>query len=149
MDYAFADSLKQACMILYNLSPEQLIDQELKETVDEFWGVTPRHLMKTTAQTLKSALGVNPFVQKFRQWYSHNTERNVVVSDVRFEDEASAIVENGGIIIRIIRPSLGEEEPDETESFATYGTNPMITHHVVNDGTVEELVNKIKTIIYQ
>ena len=37
----------------------------------------------------------------------HGRSGNVVVSDVRFPNEAAAISDAGGVIIRVERPSLG------------------------------------------
>ena len=43
---AFADELKRHAMELWDLSFEQVYGDDLKEVVDERWGVSPRHFLQ-------------------------------------------------------------------------------------------------------
>lgn len=70
-------------------------------------------------------------------------DTNIVVDDVRFINEAEAVRLVDGIIIRIERPGLtnqdthvSELEMDEIEADIT----------IVNDGTIEELCEKVNGI---
>lgn len=66
-----------------------------------------------------------------------------VFTDVRFQNEADHVRKHGGIIVRIVRPGIvaanHESELNQAEIAADI--------EVVNDGTIEDLHNKIRAII--
>ncbi|CAB4136033.1 hypothetical protein UFOVP298_9 [uncultured Caudovirales phage] len=68
---------------------------------------------------------------------------NHVFTDVRFQNEADYIRGLGGIIVRIVRPGIiaqnHESELKQSEIAADI--------EVVNDGTIEDLHNKIRDLI--
>jgi hypothetical protein len=83
---------------------------------------------------------------------------NWIITDVRFENEAKAVKENGGILIRIKRPKVCDE-------CGVFGGHKMIAHkktehpsetgldsyedwdHIIhNDGTIDELIQQIKQL---
>ena len=70
---------------------------------------------------------------------------NWIITDTRFENEAKAIKDRGGIIIRVNRPIAGvlSNHPSEI------GLDDYLDfdHVIVNGGTIEELVEKIRTIL--
>ncbi|MEU8133267.1 hypothetical protein [Streptodolium elevatio] len=66
-------------------------------------------------------------------------EPAVVISDVRFPNEAQAIADRGGLLIRIERPGVGVM-PHESE---TALDDWPFDHVLVNDGTVEDLHRKV------
>jgi hypothetical protein len=67
-----------------------------------------------------------------------------VWTDVRFENEADFVRSRGGIIIRIVRPSLKSDDQHESE-LNQYDIDADTT--VINDGTTEELKNTILRIL--
>jgi dephospho-CoA kinase len=67
-----------------------------------------------------------------------------VWTDVRFENEADFVRYRGGIIIRIVRPSLKSEDQHESE-LNQYHIDADTT--VMNDGTIEDLKNTILRIL--
>jgi hypothetical protein len=66
-----------------------------------------------------------------------------VFTDVRFQNEADYIRERHGIIIRIVRPGL---IPDSHESELNQ-SQIAADYEIVNDGSIEDLHNKIIAII--
>lgn len=67
-------------------------------------------------------------------------EQHIVVTDVRFPNEAEAIRERGGIIVRIERPCIGPANDHPSERALDDWEWDFLVH---NDGTVEELHHKI------
>ena len=108
---SFAQPLKEIAMI-FGFTREQCYNQELKEVVDEFWGITPRKFLQLT--------GTEMFRNHFREdcWTKLFTRRIidlqkkktvpkfVLVTDVRFPNEVDCIRRLGGFIFKIQRPSL-------------------------------------------
>jgi hypothetical protein len=66
---------------------------------------------------------------------------NWIITDTRFPNEAQAIKDAGGIIIRVTRPGIGpvNDHPSET------GLNQWkFDYEIQNDGTLENLINSVK-----
>jgi hypothetical protein len=67
----------------------------------------------------------------------------LVFTDVRFQNEADYVRSIGGIIVRIVRPGIisgnHESELKQCEVAADI--------EIVNDGSIEDLHNKIRNII--
>lgn len=74
------------------------------------------------------------------------TPRPVVITDVRFPNEAAAIETAGGVVIRIERPGL---ESDDTHASETALDDYYFEHVLHNDGTVEDLAAKVEALFYR
>ena len=152
-EFAFAAGLKDACKIIFGLTDEQL-HGSLKNTIDPFLGATPRRILQRVGSDLfRDQL---PFVLpelplqngsiwmlRFDKFYAETTPSPIIVSDVRFRNEAENIKSKGGILLRIIRPDhpgcvneldhISEQESDGIEHDIC----------VVNDGSVEDLYKQL------
>jgi len=69
---------------------------------------------------------------------------NIVVDDLRFLNEAESIKNVGGIIIRIVRPSLGEQ--GDTHSSEMEMDSIVADYEVVGDD-IEDVIKKVKEIV--
>ncbi len=70
---------------------------------------------------------------------------NVVVTDVRFPNEADAIKELGGVVIEIMGPPRRGGVDSTHSSEAGIGRRADMT--LVNEGTVEELHQRIRKLV--
>lgn len=115
---AFADPLKNMICSLLEVSRQKLEDRYFKESILPNLRKSPRQLM----QTLGTEWGrqqVHPDI-----WLTlcknkilrHIENRHVVVTDVRFENEASMIREMGGTIVHIIRPDIQKVQDHVSEA---------------------------------
>ena len=68
---------------------------------------------------------------------------NHVFTDVRFQNEADYIRGLGGIIVRIVRPGIISENHESELKQSEIAADIEI----VNDGTIEDLHNKIRNLI--
>lgn len=140
--YSFAKPLKDMIAVLLNcvdgndiyyteLHKEEVIPginasyRKLTQTIGTEWG---RHIIDDN-------IWVNMLAA--------NTEyvQDVVISDVRFDNEAKWIKNNGGIIIKVTRPVLKgskDNHPSEQGIDESY-----IDHNIINDGTIDSLYNKL------
>lgn len=154
-EYTFATPLKKICQTAYLLSPQQLYGTlQDKETVDPRWGVSPREIMQFVGtelfrngqSELLPHMGANFWVEHFRHFYRQFVVDHpgvpLVVSDVRFPNEAEAIRELGGTTVYLHRPQAQESRYNSHVS--EIGKNAISWDHtVINDGTVEELVVRV------
>jgi hypothetical protein len=108
---AFATPLKDACKILFMLNDEQ-VNGDLKETPDESWyKITPRKIMQFVGTELLRdklnelipELGNNFHTYRFKLWYLQHQTSNVVITDVRFQNEVDMIHSLGGYVIKLNR----------------------------------------------
>lgn len=73
-----------------------------------------------------------------------------IITDVRFPNEAKAIKDRGGIILRIDRPAkvdLGPRRTDWMHPSETALDTWDFDYEIDNDGGVEDLMEKIKTFL--
>src|SRR6185369_15686402 len=109
----FRSSLKKGCREFFGFSHEQLHGSQKKE-VDPFWRHTPRELLQKIGTELfrvelpKLCPGITSmWIQSLeRQMLSLPANAKVVISDVRFIDEAQFIQKQGGQIWLIERERL-------------------------------------------
>ncbi len=76
--------------------------------------------------------------------WTETTVCDVVVPDVRFLNEADAIRDLGGVILRVMRPGC-DGDGDESEAFAREYQGWDLT--IVNDGTLEDLRAKTDVLV--
>ncbi len=150
---AFAENLKEAAKLIYGLKDEQVYgDIKAKETVDERWGMTPREIMQKLGTEVARNIHPETWVRScMMQVDDSGKEMNKVlkwvITDCRFPNEAKAIRDRGGLVVKIIRPEADtgfrEEHASETEIDKI---NPDIV--VYNDGELRNLVDAAFRIQY-
>jgi hypothetical protein len=68
----------------------------------------------------------------------------VVVSDVRYENEGRRILEDGICLLWVSRPGIGPANDHESEDGQV---RHLCTHEIANDGTIEELHRKVREAV--
>jgi hypothetical protein len=166
---SFAGSLKDSVSAIFGW-PRNLLEgdteesRDFRETVDLFWSkkfgkeVTPRYILQIFGtEVCRNNLLDNIWVDSLeRKIYEHN---NVVITDVRFDNEIDFIKSLGGVLIQIDRK---ETRPDWFHSIADlkkleelqihpseyvwYG-NDKIDYIIDNDSDLIDLEWKIYDII--
>ncbi len=151
---AFADPIKEACQSLYNLDYYQLHDQDLKEKVDERWGLSPRQMFQLIGDVMRAQdkdFFVKNMKQRIEEKLAYGTIKYVVVTDVRYDNEAEFIKglndeQINSKIIEIVR------HDSKTTQFSDHSSEKGISKHlsdaiISNDSTLEEFKNKVILII--
>lgn len=132
-ELAFADPLKQACRELFNLTDEQLYgSQEAKEADDPFWGCSARRILQNVGQRLRS---MEPplndlFVRSMEDKILKTHNQPVIVSDIRYENEARLIRKLGGVLIHITRDSAPQGDAHESEALKI---DPSLMDHTIEN----------------
>jgi len=160
LKYSFADPLKKGIQCFFNLTDEQLNNQELKEIIDPRWGVSPRRLFQVigtdifqhSLQKFIPELEIESrkhWVILFKQWYEKYNSENIIISDGRFLHEIEEIKKLGGKVIKIIRPMTKIEDNDIHQSENEIDTIPdsLIDHTIINDGTLNDFYNMIDKLL--
>ena len=165
----FADTIKDIACMLIGCTRAQLEDQEFKqkELGEEWWYCVADdgsyipyeqnlhknkvvNLVKLTPRKLLQLLGtecgrqiIHPNIWVNSLFADYKKDSNWIITDVRFPNEAQAIKDKGGIMIRINRPlyRLDDQHPSETAL-----DNYNFDYVIENEGSIDELVQKIKQL---
>jgi len=144
--YALAGPLKEAASIMFNIPLNHFFDADKKEVEDGFWGISPREI----AQKVGTECGREVFRQDF--WLKRcESQMNdapdiFIVSDIRFDNEADWVKEQGGQIWHIERPDLGEGVVRDhiSENGVTICPEDII---IENDSSLTELYLNIDNLM--
>lgn len=148
---AFADDLKALCKDMFNLTDAQVNTQEGKAAIDVRYGITPREILqKVGTDWFRS---VYPMIWVDRLCNRLKREPNVdhVITDIRFPNEAMAIQQAGGLIVKLVRTdgnNLGalSNHPSETafDSFEDSFFDAVIK---AESGALQKLYDGIVSVI--
>lgn len=145
---AFATPLKG---ILYALDPTVHIDEghaTIQRLVDAFgWDAAKGHgevrmlLQRLGTEGGRQHLGEDVWVDAL---FKSPSSGRVVVTDVRFPNEADAIRRRGGVVARVTRPGV---RPVNAHRSETALDNFDFDFIVKNDGTVEDLKDRAQELV--
>ena len=149
---AFAEALKDAAMHTFGLSKHQVEDREAKEAVVDCWGMSPRRLLQLFGtEAMKPVFGEDIWVRRLKQRINAMEATGLyskfVISDVRFDEEAEAIIKWGGLVIEVLRPGSGLDGAAALHK-SEAGISPTLVHAtIVNSTTIGDLLHKIRRIM--
>ncbi|WP_202844766.1 hypothetical protein [Luteimonas saliphila] len=138
---SFAAPIREAVARILGISVDAL--EVRKETpVPWLGGKTPRYLMQTFGtewgrEMIDPDIWVKALIQRV-------AGEGAVVSDVRFANEAEAIRNSGGRVIRLVRPGFLSHDRHVSE---TPIPAELVDAELVNDGPAFELVQKALEVL--
>jgi hypothetical protein len=139
---AFADPLYECVSTITGLPVARLKDREVKETVIPWLGKSPRQMLQTLGTewgrgAVHPEIWIRIAMERAAQHLSFN---GVVITDVRFDNEAQAIVDAGGEVWRVTRPGwrcLAEEAAAHQSEAGV--SEYLIARTIDNSGTLDDL----------
>lgn len=165
----FAWGLKQAAKAAFCLEDANVTDRELKEQVNEFWGVSPRSILqfmgteffRDNAQKLLPGIGSDFWIKRMygrlegllaeEDSGAYEPGDTIIIPDLRFQNEYDFIRKNGGIVIHVKRPEATGEvgiTGHASEAGFIFTSYPKgENYEVINDGTIADLHRKVANII--
>lgn len=143
--YAFADPIKGAVKALFDMSDAQMHHPGMKEMPDARWGgKTPRQLMQWLGTDIMRAQFDKDFFTRHMHMRldSHAESDSVVlVTDVRFDNEAELIHKMGGVVVLIEREG---HERTHSHSSENGVSSHLVTTTIFNDGkSIENLTDTV------
>ena len=148
---SFAWPLKQVCGLVFGLTDEEMNSPELKERKLDRWPhESPRKLLQRVGTDMFRQHYPEVWVQCLKSRIQTASARpgdtNIAITDVRFENEAKALRELGGHLVRIERPgnSTGDLHPSEVEMDGI-----EVDATVLNDGSKELLQARLKVAVLE
>jgi hypothetical protein len=102
---SYAKPLKRAASEIFKLPIAHFYDEALKEVINEAWGMTPRTMLqKLGTEACRNGIHQDIWLKSLQ------VEANllfadgydIVISDVRFENEAAQIRSLGGVVVHVV-----------------------------------------------
>ena len=151
IEFAFAEPLKQIILLAFPWVPAAALygtEAEKNEVIPGL-EISGRRLMQTMGtevfrDTIPGLIpgAKNIWVDNMAYRLEKNAGKFIIVSDVRFPDEAQLIRNRGGYLIRIERGAGGEIDKHPSEA------GDFIPDYIVeNRGTLEELADQLSNIV--
>jgi len=159
----WAGPLRKVASILLGMDEQYLYTTEFKESIlPDYWDQHIEHISIPTSgrlflqllgtDAIRMGLHTDAWINSLMAEYkspkmSEYNPSKWVVSDTRFENELQAIKDRNGICIKIVRPSLVSTDSHSSETSLDHITD--WDHVIINDGTIEDLIRKVKAILEQ
>ena len=152
--YSLADPLKRAAQIIFDLNDDQVFgDYKFKDKIDPRFGVSPRKIMQVIGTELfqydiykhlpeleKKIPKRMIWALRFKWWYKDNTDKHIVITDMRFLHESLMIRSLGGIILKVFRPGL--KIPEDLHASETDIDNIHYDFLLISDEDIEKYREK-------
>ena len=141
---AFADPLREGIKAMFGLG-DWNFTPEGKERVVEWIGKTPRELLQTLGtqwgrDLVHQQIWCRLMDQRIKPRMAYG--RRVVITDVRFVDEARYIHSHGGQIWRVLRP--GAATTAHSDHTSKQESQRIVADvDLLNDGTLEQLFEQV------
>lgn len=153
---AYAKSLKRAASEAFGVPLTKFYaSQAERRELDPYWGISYREMLQRFGtNAMRRTFGGDFWVDAL--WVNYKDlsalDIDLVIEDVRFPEEAEAVLSRGGAVIEVLRP---EAEPEPIPWWKFWerehpSERPLddqwVSYRVINDGSIEQLqltINKI------
>lgn len=168
--YALADPIKDIARIMFGFTEPQLFDND-KDKLDSYWNIKPRefferfgtdimqfdiynYLPALESRVPKRCFWVHSLLKKLKS-SNGSEDGNVIITDIRGTHELEAIKTRypSAKFIKITRPQYSHSEQEANVGIHITQLEPemipsnLIDYSVINDGTMDELKEKVKNIL--
>ena len=116
---------------------------ENKEKEIPLFGRSLRYLMQTLGTEWGRNLVHRDIWVKIAETVLYTQGERMIISDVRFNNEAEYIRGKGGMILHVSRPDTQDVEPHASEAGIRHSPLDL---YVLNDGTIDELYTKLAAL---
>jgi len=143
--YAFADPIKQAASKMFGIPLKDFYEGD-REKVIPFWGFSPREIL----QKLGTEAGRDVFrkdiwlLRGMQEWDNFSDGVGLIITDVRFENEATMIREKGGQVVHIIRDDATQVSEHVSESGVAIEENDIV---IYNNDSLNDLYINVSDIL--
>jgi hypothetical protein len=140
---AFADPLYECVSTITGLPVAKLKDRDVKETILPWLGKSPRQMLQTLGTewgrgTVHPEIWIRITMERAKP--EMTVGRGVVITDVRFDNEAQAIIDAGGEAWKVTRPGwrcLADEAAAHQSEAGV--SDHLIARTIDNSGSLDEL----------
>ena len=143
---SFAEPLKHGVCNLYGF-PYEYYNNEMKETILPQWGKSPRDLLIYMGTEVLRKDNPDHWIKlmeiSIEKIKAEGTAKGIVVSDLRFPNEFEFMKKINACCIKIVRESVPNTSDIADNALEGYDFGNLVS----NDGSVSDLITKVKSII--
>jgi hypothetical protein len=143
----FADGLKAAAACI---APEYDPSDDYSKLREVLPGVTGRKLLEQLGSACR-ALHPDVFILEVASTLRTDPDARdadwVILTDLRYENEARWVHDRGGIVVRTTRPPAGPNGGDPTHSSQSPLTQSLVDYHLLNDQEDEQTAASWRSIL--
>lgn len=153
----FADAVKESLKLIFDFSDDELYGDK-KETINEYWNITPREAMQYFGTDLMrdglskrfGNIGTNIWVmaleKKINNILKTDDYKIIVIADLRFKNEYNLIKKYNGWVVEICKDNVVNNEFSNHQSENDLN-GEVFDFSINNDGTKEELKYKMSIVM--
>lgn len=148
-EHSFAHILKECASIILDENIEKFESEEFKNspsflTDKEGHSITNRLFLQLLGTEVGRAIDPDIWVKALFNQY--NDQENWIITDVRFPNEADAIKEKGGLLIKVERDTSYEDTHASEHALDQYDKFDVI---IDNNGSLEDLFFKVSEFMHK
>lgn len=138
---SFASKLKEIASNLIGSSYWEFEGQIFKDEKNPLIGITNREILQKIGTSFRKLFGEDIWIKVLFKYLEYKgLDKNYIITDVRYKNEAKAIKERGGILIRVNRNTDSNDTHQSEVDLDDYDKFDFI---IDNNGSVEELIKKV------
>jgi|LULF01.1.fsa_nt_gb ABC-type dipeptide/oligopeptide/nickel transport system ATPase subunit len=145
-----ASPLKDAATILFDLTEEQVYDQDAKEQVDPRWNMTPRRIMQLFGtEAMRGTFGEGFWLKRWKLTAEQYEGCLIVVEDARFPNEINYLRAHGARCMGIERGTTpaNAEQLHESERHMALSLARMVDMVVGNHYDLKRLHDNVEDVL--
>lgn len=147
IEAAFAEPFKEGLAHIFGWSIGSMYAPEEKEEMTVY-GFSRREAMQFIGQSFRERFGNDIWIKVFEEQRKAelNADYNIVLCDIRHENEAEFVRKKDGVIIHIMSyERVKNEDPviDTHVSELGLSIEPDLDYVIVNDGSIQAFANAI------
>jgi len=136
---AFAAPVKAAAQAIFGLTDEETWGDACKEQKLQGWLMSPREMFQLVGTELcRNGIRQDIWLVRMEKTIAdlkQNGRQRIVISDIRFENEAALIRSMGGVVWHIDRPAAPLVTGHVSESGVAHESGDVVLHN--DDGLME------------
>ena len=149
---SFADKLKEVASIVFDIRKECWNDPLVKASLVSNYNLTGREILQKIGESFRKEISPDIWVNSLFSSYDSLNYRersgdiikpNLIITDVRMPNEAQAIKDRGGILIKINKETGYKDNHISETALDDYDGWDYV---IDNNGTLEELINKLEDL---
>ena len=143
---SYAAPLKASLSILTGLPLKHFLDIELKEKEIPGLNISPRVMMqKCGTEFVRGMIHPDFWLWRMRHSISDHSNRNIVIDDIRFDNEAQLVRDNGGSVIHLNRefntPTKHTNHKSEQQLY--YQENDIVVNSLESESVTAQHIWKL------
>jgi hypothetical protein len=149
LQYGPSMPVKRTAAAMFDVPLECFNDDNLKDTVDPFWGISYREMaQKVGKESSRDVFGDDFWMRNVEKYFNSFSRAydGLILADIRYANEARWVTNNNGIVIFVTRENrdYAANESHPAEQGLPFELADVV---IPNNGTVQELYDLVDLVV--